>query len=63
MIGYWIPDHVLIFVRICNTLRNKRKLRNKEVQLRVGNGARVAAVTVGRIELYLPNGLVTRQWK
>ena len=30
-------------------LRNKRKLRNKGVQLRVGNGAHVAAVTVGRI--------------
>ena len=30
-------------------LRNKRKIRNKEVQLRVGNGARVAAVTAGRI--------------
>ena len=40
-----------------HALRNKRKLRNKEVQLRVGNGARVAAVTVGRIKLYLPNGL------
>ena len=37
---------------------NSRKLRNKEVQLRVGNGARVAAVTTGRIELYLPSGLI-----
>ena len=39
-------------------LKNRRKLRNKEVQLRVGNGAQVAAVTVGSIELYLPSGLV-----
>ena len=38
--------------------RTKRKLRNKEVQLRVGNGAQVAAVTVGRIELYLPSGFI-----
>ena len=30
-------------------LKNRRKLRNKEIQLQVGNGARVAAVTVGRI--------------
>ena len=37
---------------------NRRKLRNKEVQLRVGNGAQVAAVTVGSIELYLPSGLI-----
>ena len=40
------------YAHICTNmyaLRNKRKLRNKEVQLRVGNGARVAAVTVGRI--------------
>ena len=37
---------------------NRRKLRNKEVQLRVGNGGQVAAVTVGRIELYLPSGLI-----
>lgn len=41
-----------------NTLRNKRKSRNKEVQLRVGYGARDAAVTIGRIELYLPSGFV-----
>jgi len=39
-------------------LKNRRKLRNKEIQLQVGNGARVAAVTAGSIELYLPSGLV-----
>ena len=38
--------------------RTKRKLRNKEVQLQPGNGAQVAAVTVGRIELYLPSGFI-----
>jgi GAG-pre-integrase domain len=40
------------------TLKNRRKLRNKEIQLRVGNGAQVAAVTVGSIELCLPSGLI-----
>jgi hypothetical protein len=39
-------------------LKNRRKLHNKEVQLRVGNGAQVAAVTVESIELCLPSGLV-----
>jgi hypothetical protein len=39
-------------------LKNRRKLRNKEIQLRVGNGAQIAAVTVGSIELYLPSGLI-----
>lgn len=43
-----------------HALRNKRKLRNKEIQLRVENGAHVAAITVGSIELYLPSGLVIR---
>jgi len=48
-------------VHICSNmqaLKNRRKLRNKEIQLQVGNGALVAAVTVGSIKLYLPNGLV-----
>jgi gag-polypeptide of LTR copia-type len=39
-------------------LKNKRKLRNKEIQLRVGNSA--ATVTVGSIELYLPSGLIMK---
>jgi GAG-pre-integrase domain len=39
-------------------LKNRRKLRNKEIQLRVGNSAQVAAVTVGSIELCLPSGLI-----
>ena len=39
-------------------LSHERKLRNKEVQLQVGNGASVAAIAVGRVELYLPSGLV-----
>ena len=49
---------MLLSVRICRQLKNRRKLRNKEVQLQVGNGALVAAVTTGSIELYLPSGLV-----
>jgi GAG-pre-integrase domain len=39
-------------------LKNRRKLRNKETQLRVGNDAQVAAVTVKSIELCLPSGLI-----
>jgi hypothetical protein len=46
---------------ICSNMqavKNRRKLRNKEIQLRVGNGAHVAAITVGSIELCLPSGLI-----
>jgi hypothetical protein len=39
-------------------LKNKRKLRNKKIQLRVRNGAQVAVVTVRSIELCLPSGLI-----
>ena len=39
-------------------LRNRRALTNGEVDLRVGNGARVAALEIGDFELTLPSGLV-----
>jgi GAG-pre-integrase domain len=39
-------------------LKNRRKLCNKKIQLRVGNDAQVAAITVGSIELCLPSGLI-----
>jgi hypothetical protein len=39
-------------------LKNRRKLHNKKIQLRVGNDAQVATVTVGSIELCLPSGLI-----
>ena len=39
-------------------LRDTRKLDRSEVDLRVGNGARVAAVAVGTYELVLPTGLI-----
>ncbi|PKI48303.1 hypothetical protein CRG98_031305, partial [Punica granatum] len=39
-------------------LRNSRSLAKGEVDLRVGNGARVAALTVGTYHLSLPTGLV-----
>jgi hypothetical protein len=39
-------------------LKNRRKLRNKEIQLRVGNSAQVTAVIVESIELYLPSRLI-----
>jgi GAG-pre-integrase domain len=40
------------------TLKNRRKLRNKKIQLPVGNDAQVVAVTVESIELCLPSGLI-----
>ena len=46
---------------ICNNvqgLKKSRKLNGGEVDLRVGNGARVAALAVGDYELALPSGLV-----
>jgi hypothetical protein len=39
-------------------LKNKRLLGKGEMQLRVGNGASVAAVTVGDLDLHLPSGLI-----
>ena len=39
-------------------LRSSRKLAKGEVDLRVGNGARVAALAVGTYDLTLPSGLV-----
>ena len=39
-------------------LRNRRTLTEGEVDLRVGNGARVAALEIGDYSLSLPSGLV-----
>ena len=39
-------------------LKRSRKLKKGDVDLRVGNGARVAALAVGTYELVLPNGLL-----
>jgi hypothetical protein len=39
-------------------LKNKRLLGKGEMQLRVGNGASVAVITVGDLDLHLPSGLV-----
>ena len=39
-------------------LRSSRKLTKGEVDQRVGNGARVAALAVGTYDLTLPSGLV-----
>src|SRR5665213_90181 len=46
---------------ICNNmqgLRSRRSLIRGEVDLRVGNGARVAALAEGTYDLTLPNGLI-----
>jgi Fe-S cluster assembly scaffold protein SufB len=56
----WIFD-TGSYAHICSNmqaLKKMRKLHNKEVQLRIGNRAQVAAVTVRNIKLYLPNGLI-----
>ena len=39
-------------------LRNRKILARGEVNLRVGNGARVSALEIGNFELTLPSGLV-----
>ena len=39
-------------------LKRSRKLAKGEVELRVGNGARVAALAVGSYSLHLPSGLI-----
>ena len=46
---------------LCNNvqgLRNSRRLRNGEVDLRMGNRAKLAALYVGTYLVALPNGLV-----
>ena len=48
----------LIFVKICRAPRSRRSLIRGEVDLRVGNGARVAALAEGTYDLTLPNGLI-----
>jgi hypothetical protein len=39
-------------------LKNKRLLGKGEMQLRVGNGASVATVAIGDLDLHLPSGLI-----
>jgi GAG-pre-integrase domain/Integrase core domain len=41
-----------------HALKNKRLLGNGEMQLRVDNGANVAAVVVGDLDLHLPSGFI-----
>ena len=43
--------------RNMQVLQNRRKLARGEVDLRVGNGAKVAALAVGEVYLTLPSGL------
>ena len=56
----WVLDtrcgsHICVNVQ---GLRSSRSLAKGEVDLRVGNGARVAALVVGVYDLTLPSGLV-----
>ena len=56
----WVLDtgaesHVCTNVKV---LRSRRDLGKNEVDLRVGNKARVAATAIGSVELVLPSGFV-----
>lgn len=56
----WVLDtgcgsHICLNVQ---GLKNRRLLKEGEVDLRVGNGARVAALAVGTYEVTLPSGLI-----
>ena len=56
----WVFDTGSV-AHLCKSLqglRRSRSLRRSEVDLRVGNGAKVAAVAVGTMPLSLPSGLV-----
>ena len=56
----WVFDTGSV-AHICNSkqgLRNKRRLANDEVMMRVGNGSKVDVITVGTLPLHLPSGLV-----
>ncbi|XP_061372401.1 uncharacterized protein LOC133314891, partial [Gastrolobium bilobum] len=48
----------LIYIWACKVLRSPRRLEKNEVDIRVGNGARVAAYAVGDTDLILPTGLL-----
>ena len=48
----------MVFTFDVKGLRDSRKLDKSEMDLRVGNRARVAAVAVGTYELVLPSGLI-----
>jgi transposase InsO family protein len=61
-ISDWILDTGSC-AHICSNvqaLKDRRMLGKGEVQLHVGNGASVAAVAVGNVELSLPSGLVIK---
>ena len=48
----------MVFTFDVKGLRDIRKMNKSEMDLRVGNRARVAAVAVGTCELVLPSGLI-----
>jgi hypothetical protein len=43
-----------------HALSERRMLNRGEVQLRVGNGAGVATIVIGFVELYLPSGFLVK---
>jgi len=56
----WVYDTRSV-VHICNSMQGLRRTRNVargEVDIRVGNKARVAALAVGTMQLNLPSGFV-----
>ena len=48
----------MVFTFDVKGLRDSRKLDRSEMDLRVGDRAKVAAVAVGTCELVLPSGLI-----
>ena len=60
IINSWVFDTGSV-AHICNSMQGLIKSRNVErgeVDFHVGNNARVAALTVGTMQLHLPSGFI-----
>ena len=59
-INYWVFDTESV-AHICNTMQGmlrSRSMAKGEVDFRMGNNARVAALNVGTMQLHLPSGFI-----
>ena len=59
-VNSWVFDTRLV-AHICNSMQGmikSRSIERGEVDFRVGNNARVAALAVGTMQLHLPSGFV-----
>ena len=59
IINSWVFDTGSV-AHICNSMQGLIKSRSveREVDFRVGNNARVAALTIGMMQLHLPSGFI-----